>query len=71
MVAGMSRRELESALRRAGCVPPTGRGRGGHDKWDCPCGQHSANIPRHSNISPGVIRDTIKRLACLSEGWLT
>ena len=29
-----------------------------------------ANIPRHTTFTPGVVRDTIRRLACLPKGWL-
>jgi hypothetical protein len=43
---------------------------GGHVKWICPCGRHSANIPRHLTVSPDVVTSTIKRMACLPEGWL-
>jgi hypothetical protein len=43
---------------------------GSHDKWLCPCGGHTANIPRHTFISPGVVADTMTRLSCLPEGWL-
>ena len=32
--------------------------------------QHTANVPRHKEVSPGVVRSTIERLACLPEGWL-
>lgn len=55
------------ALQAHGCTPQGGKK---HVKWACPCGQHSANIPRHREISPGVVGDTIKRMACLPEGWL-
>jgi hypothetical protein len=44
--------------------------RGPHTKWGCPCGQHTANVPRHRVISPGVVRDIQKRMNCLGEGWL-
>lgn len=69
MVAGMKRRDVEAALHAAGCHP-LGSGRGSHEKWRCPCGQHSANLPRHRDISPGVIKDIQIRLACLPKGWL-
>ncbi len=35
-----------------------------------PMREHTANIPRHIVISPAVVRDTIRRLACLPKGWL-
>jgi predicted RNA binding protein YcfA (HicA-like mRNA interferase family) len=66
----MKRREVERAMRRHGCVEANNSGRGSHEKWHCPCGKHSANIPRHRDISPGVIGDIVRRLTCLPEGWL-
>jgi hypothetical protein len=62
------RRELERALRAAGCSIKSTSGI--HDKWVCGCGAHSANIPRHGTVSAGVVATTIKRLACLPKGWL-
>jgi predicted RNA binding protein YcfA (HicA-like mRNA interferase family) len=64
----MKRREVERALRVQGCNIKSERGP--HVKFVCPCGQHSANIPRHSVISPGVVADIVKRMQCLPEGWL-
>ncbi|WP_363319953.1 type II toxin-antitoxin system HicA family toxin [Nocardiopsis exhalans] len=66
----MKRRDVERALKEQGCAQPPGSGRGSHEKWNCPCGQHRAIIPRHGDISPGVIADTIKRMQCLPKGWL-
>jgi hypothetical protein len=62
------RRALEKALRAAGCAVKTDTG--DHTKWICGCGRHTANIPRHGVISPGVVASTINRLSCLPEGWL-
>jgi hypothetical protein len=68
MAKAMKLRDLNRALSRAGCsVKATS---GGHVKWVCPCGQHSANIPRHAQVSPGVVADTMKRMTCLPGGWL-
>jgi hypothetical protein len=68
MATAMSLRAVNRALRRAGCsVKAT---TGNHVKWVCPCGQHSANIPRHVTVSVGVVASTIKRMACLPGGWL-
>ena len=64
----MRLRDVIRALRRSGCVVKSDAGP--HTKWACPGGEHSANIPRHSTVSPGVVANTIKRLACLPEGWL-
>lgn len=62
------RRQVEKALRAAGCSIKSEAG--GHTKWVCGCGAHTANIPRHGQISPGVVASTIKRMSCLPEGWL-
>ena len=63
MVKGMRRREVNRALRRAKCTVKNDDGP--HATWQFPCGQHTADIPRHTDVSPGVIRDTINRMACL------
>jgi predicted RNA binding protein YcfA (HicA-like mRNA interferase family) len=64
----MKLRDITKALRTNGCTPISDNG--SHTKWTCPCGQHSANLPRHTVISPGVVRDTSVRMACLKKGWL-
>lgn len=68
MASGMKLHDVVQKLRQHGCIVKSDDG--SHTKWACPCGQHTANVPRHREISPGVIRDTIKRMACLPEGWL-
>lgn len=68
MVKAMQRRRVEQALKAQGCVVVSDDG--SHTKWRCPCGKNSANIARHKETSPGVIRSTIQRLAYLPEGWL-
>ena len=69
MPKAMRLQDVVRALTRAGCLVKTKTGP--HTKWVCPCGQHSANIPRHNVVSPGVVGSTSKRMACLPEGWLT
>jgi hypothetical protein len=32
--------------------------------------RHSANIPRHAVVSPGVVADTIRRMECLPKGMV-
>ena len=68
MVKPMKRREVNRALRRNGCAVKSDKGR--HTTWVCSCGQHTADIPRHQEISAGVVGDTIERMTCLREGWL-
>ncbi|WP_211270822.1 type II toxin-antitoxin system HicA family toxin [Streptomyces yerevanensis] len=69
MTASMKRRDLERKLRAAGCVKKT-PDKGPHSKWTCPCGKHIVPIPRHRDISPGVIDDAKAKLECLPEGWM-
>lgn len=64
----MRLRDVNRALRAQGCDVKRDTGR--HTTWECPCGAHTADIPRHNIISPGVVRDTISRMECLPEGWL-
>jgi len=71
MVKASSRRDVLKALRNAGCLQVIGTGRGDHDKWACPCGKHTAPLPRHTVISPGVIRGLADRMQCLPKGWLS
>jgi hypothetical protein len=68
MAKPMRRQLVVRALSQAGCLVKSDTGN--HTKWVCPCGQHSANIPRHNITSAGVVASTIKRMACLPEGWL-
>jgi len=64
----MKRREVLRALRRVGCVLV--REGGEHSVWGCPCGQHRAAVPRHSEISAGVVGSIEKQMGCLPRGWL-
>lgn len=68
MAKAMRLRAVTRALLAQGCAIKNDTGR--HTKWICPCGQHSANLPRHRVVSPGVVADTIKRMTCLPKGWL-
>lgn len=68
MATDMKRTDVDRALRQNGCSVKSDSGK--HTKWECPCGNHSANIPRHQTIPAGVVGDTIKRMACLPGGWL-
>jgi hypothetical protein len=48
------------------------QGKGDHIKWYCPssCGKHVAVVTQARNVSPGVVADTITKLAWLPAGWL-
>jgi predicted RNA binding protein YcfA (HicA-like mRNA interferase family) len=64
----MKRREVEAALYRAGCVLRSDSG--AHTKYVYPCGHHTTAVPRHKEITAGVVRNIVSQLACLPEGWL-
>jgi predicted RNA binding protein YcfA (HicA-like mRNA interferase family) len=68
MVKAMRYRDVQRALLDQDCIHKATRG--SHEKWVCPCGEHQAIVPNHNIVSPGVVRDTIKKLNCLPEGWL-
>lgn len=60
-------REMTKKLARLGCT--SAEGKGDHEKWFCPCGEHMAVITQTRKISPGVVRNVEKALECLPEGW--
>ena len=64
----MRYRELQAALLRAGCTWRPGKG--DHEVWYCPCGRHQAVVVTARTVSPGVVGDVIRKLACLPKGWL-
>jgi hypothetical protein len=64
----MKYRDLTRKLRANGCTSKPGKG--DHEKWYCQCGRHMAVITRTSEISPGVVDDTVKKLECLPKGWI-
>ena len=68
MAKGMKLRDMVARLKQNDCFVLSDDGP--HTKWVCPCGEHTANVPRHREVSPGVVRDTIKRMECLPKGWL-
>jgi predicted RNA binding protein YcfA (HicA-like mRNA interferase family) len=63
-----AKRLVLKALTSQGCNKVSERGI--HEKWRCPCGQHVAAVPRSTEVSAGVVRNIIKDLSCLPEGWL-
>ena len=64
----MSLRQLVKALRANTCTVARDSGR--HTVWACPCGKHSAPVPRHTTVSAGVVKSVQEQMACLPEGWL-
>jgi hypothetical protein len=66
----MSKRLEVRALTRHGCSKLSDEGI--HEEWGCPegCGEHTTALPRHKQITAGVIRNIIADLKCLPKGWL-
>ena len=56
--------ELAAAAGLAGRRPAAN-----HDIWKCADGKHTASIPRHGDVSAGVIGDPNK-IPCQPKGWL-
>lgn len=68
MTKPMRRRDVVAALLANGCRSL--RNSGGHEVYGCPCGKHKAPLPRHNEITAGVIDSIRKMLPCLPKGWL-
>jgi len=68
VVKAISYRDLAKALAVAGCTAKPGKG--DHEKWYCPCGQHMTVITKPGIVSPGLVRQAVQRLSCLPKGWL-
>lgn len=69
MVKAMKYRDMRKALLGNNCTMR--QGKGDHEIWYCSCGQkHRAVVVKAVVVSPGVVRDTIKKLECLPKGWL-
>lgn len=68
MAKAMKYRSVRKALLAQGCRPEMGKG--DHEKWFCPCGQHMTVVTKPGDVSPGLVRQAIQRLECLPKGWL-
>lgn len=68
MAKAMKYRDMVKAMRAQGCT--SAQGKGDHEKWFCPCGEHMTVITQTRDVSPGLVRQAIDRLECLPEGWL-
>lgn len=65
----ISKRKLVQALRASQCRMVKKRGL--HEKWICPCDEHHTTaVPRHREVTAGVVRNIIDDLKCLPKGWL-
>lgn len=68
MVKAMKYRDMAKVLAAHNCTSKPGKG--DHEKWYCPCGQHMTVITRPGVVSPGLVRTAIDRMKCLPKGWL-
>ncbi len=68
MAKAMKYREVRKALLAEGCT--SAQGKGDHEKWTCPCGQHMTVVTKPGTVSPGLIRQAIQQMTCLPQGWL-
>lgn len=64
----MSKRRVVKALIKHRCYKESESGI--HEKWRCPCGRHETSVPRHVEVSAGVVRTIQRHMACLPERWL-
>jgi predicted RNA binding protein YcfA (HicA-like mRNA interferase family) len=64
----LSGRSDERALARIGATLV--RDKGEHTIYRCTCGQHQTALPRHTDITAGVVGSIIKQLPCAPKGWL-
>lgn len=70
MVKATRYRDITKAMRSHGCSSKPGKG--DHEKWYCSCGQgHMTVITRTTVVSPGLVRQAIRNLPCLPEGWIS
>jgi predicted RNA binding protein YcfA (HicA-like mRNA interferase family) len=63
-----SRRAVVKTMKKLGCAVL--RDTGGHTVHVCPCGQHTAAVPRHRQVSAGVLASIGDRWQCLERRWL-
>lgn len=62
------KRRIVAALRHHHCVKVSEQGI--HEKWRCESGEHTTSVPRHHQISAGVVKNIIEDMKCLPKGWL-
>jgi hypothetical protein len=67
MAKAMRHRDLKRALLQQGCR--WRQGKGDHEVWYCPCGEHTATVTQVRVVSPGVVAQAIRNLGCLPKGW--
>jgi len=58
-------------MKRLGDIGATLLREGGeHSIFGCACGQHQTAVPRHTEISAGVVGSIQKQIECAEKGWL-
>lgn len=67
MVKEVKQREVERVLKANGWMLL--RTKGGHNVWGAPDGRDTIAIPHHGTISPGVVRQVIKKLPETPASW--
>jgi hypothetical protein len=67
MAKEMKYRAVRASLLNQGCTSRPGKG--DHEVWYCPCGEHIGVVTTGGRVSPGVVADLIKKLTCLPKGW--
>ena len=67
MVKEVKQREVEKVLAQQGWTLL--RTKGGHNVWGSPDGSDSVAIPTHGRVSPGVVRQVIKKLPDSPANW--
>ncbi|WP_198588244.1 type II toxin-antitoxin system HicA family toxin [Geodermatophilus chilensis] len=64
----MKRREVIKHLEAIGATFL--REGGEHTVYACPCGQHTTAVPRHREITAGVVGSIQRQIECQPKGWL-
>jgi predicted RNA binding protein YcfA (HicA-like mRNA interferase family) len=67
VVKEVKQRELEKYLASLGWTLL--RTKGGHNVWASPDGTDSVAVPTHGVVSPGVVRQVIKKLPHFPAKW--
>lgn len=67
MAREVKQREVERFLESRGWTLL--RTKGGHNVWGAPDGGQPLAIPHHGQVSPGVVRQIIKRIPDAPQSW--
>ena len=64
----MERRDVLQRLVAIGAIIV--REGGEHTIYGCACGRHQTAVPRHRDITAGVVGSIQKQIECQPKGWL-